>query len=322
MREFEEHYSLEDFERGALAPSGTFSFEGSFLSNFSVIKAIGNGELLVSNGRLPDACLFKVNVESGECISAVPLGRARGEVLTPWDLDSRHGRLWVSSPTEGKILELDEGLGLVDEHVMRSKFSRALPYRDSLFLALSDFTSGNRLETYSLDGTVRDTLGSFPVLRGSPDVEMNNAFMQASLCISPDARHVAVACLSYEYLDIYGEDMGLRVRPTGPKDVPQRAKLTQHGDITTFDQPDASHVYRTVTADDEGFMVGYVGVSVREPGYDDAHIGRLLSFDWEGDPRKSYDLDVPVISFDVDWPTGTLYCLVDGEEPYIARYKL
>lgn len=177
--------------------------------------------------------------------SFIKRGKARGEALTASNLAVMDGKVYMSSYLDSKVLEMDENLTLLEEYTFNPSFYKALPYKDSTFLVLSEFTSGNRLETRKLDGSMIDTVGSFPTLKDSPDIELNNAWMQGDMTMSPDKRHVAVACYNYEYIDVYDKDLNLAFWLTGPKDIPQKTELTKADFGYFFDQPDKSFVYHS-----------------------------------------------------------------------------
>jgi hypothetical protein len=258
-------------------------------------------------------------------------GRGPMEMITARGIAIENGNVWVSGIQENKMVKLapdrnTRRFAAVEEYILSgSEFLRAMPYRDSLFLILSNISSGKRMEILNKKGESVETVGSFPDVRMSGNRALNNAWLQSEITISSDNRHTAVVCKSVDYIDIYDSNMELKKRLRGPMGADPEFMERQLPNGIQFVQSPMFFVYETIVSNDKTFFVGYNGVEVKSETDFETEAHRILSFDWNGQPLKCYTFDHPVWCFDIDADSRKIYVATrNGEtlEPEILIYNL
>ena len=246
-------------------------------------------------------------------------------MLTIFQVSVKDGDIWLSGPQDRKVMRItlyDDGSISDTTFVMKDDFWSTVPFGTGSVLALSKAFSGNRLDLRSLSGEILDTAGTFPVLKDSPQTPPDNALFQSEIAVSPDSRHTAVACLSFEYIDIYDKDLNLTHRLSGPEGVPQKAELLSVPIGKIYSQKPDYNIHRCLACNDKEFMVGYIGLELTDPSQLATQARTILSFDWEGRPLKAYHFESELTYFDIDWENDILYGLVNSDEPYILKWQL
>ena len=257
-------------------------------------------------------------------------GRATNEVLGINDIVVRDGDVWVSGNQDCKVLRLsllpDERRFEVAEifRFEKTQFMRIAPRSDGKgFLILDSSSSDNRMILMDRSGVVQDTVGSFPELERVPaEWKPNNSIFQSDLSIAPNGRHTVLMCRSIDCIDIYDKEMELQRRLRGPLGVEFGVRVFEAGSFVQHIQDPMYFMFDGTVCDDDRFLVGYVGVRPQTEADFGRKIGSVLSFDWSGRPQKCYDLEQEILSFDVDWSTGRMYCLTNEAEPRIVWYDL
>lgn len=271
-----------------------------------------------------------IDMENMSVQQMLTKGRGPNEVLSARDLCIYGEDIWVSSFMEGKVVRLTlepntRKFHVAEEFTLSEKFMRALPLTETEFLIMSDATSGKRMEMVTHDGKILRAVGSFPEIPTSGGFEINNAFVQSTITISPDRKHTALVCLSVDYIDIYDRDMKLAKRLRGPLGVECEFVAKEVPGGTRFFQEPTFNIYESSTSDDNAFYVGYKGVEIKTPADFEIDTYRILSFDWSGKPLTCYTLDTPVLCFDVDAENRKMYVVTKNPEtlePEILIYNL
>ena len=322
-----EHYTLDDFETVEMKDSDAVPVLVSGLDLLMPyrMRHVGNGILALQDNGHPEGMLTIIDTRRDTVTYHVTKGRGPGEMLTIFQVSVKDGDIWLSGPQDRKVMRItlcDDGSISDTTFVMKDDFWSTVPFGTGSVLALSKAFSGNRLDLRSLSGEILDTAGTFPVLKDSPQTPPDNALFQSEIAVSPDSRHTAVACLSFEYIDIYDKDLNLTHRLSGPEGVPQKAELLSVPIGKIYSQKPDYNIHRCLACNDKEFMVGYIGLELTDPSQLATQARTILSFDWEGRPLKAYHFESELTYFDIDWENDILYGLVNSDEPYILKWQL
>lgn len=321
-------FTLDSFEQIAVPDNaGTpYRSDSLFLGSPRTIRFHPDGYLVLLD-RTETGQVTVIDLETGDVQYLIKRGRGPEEVISVRDLVIRNKEIWISGMMDQKILKL------VPEKARREfspqaactageQFLRAVPFAEGRLLTLASVSSGDRFHLLDGEGAVRDTIGSFPAV-DQPGITPDNAVCQSDITVSPDNRHVAAACQSLEYIDIYDGEMNLQKRLQGPQgfEPSLRSRETEMGVRIHYQDP-LCLVYSDIVSDNRQFMVGYIGVRVKSESDLGETIGTVLSFDWKGNPLKAYTFESDILSFDMDWKNNVMYCLANRPEPQIILYDL
>lgn len=320
-------FTLDSFETITLPAGETYGSDGLFLGDPHIIRVHPDGYLVVLDVRNTDQVAI-IDLATGRIQTSVKHGRGPNEMISVRDITVRDGDIWLSGMSDQKILRLaydSQQRGFTPEPVCRTadQFLRAVPFTGDRILTLASASSENRFHLLGRDGVTRDTVGVFPASGHIAETaKPNNAIYQSDISVSPDGRHTAVVCRSLEYIDIYDADMNLTARMQGPQGIDPGIKVIGSDAGARFVQDPMWFVFNDVVSDNDGFAVGYIGISPKTDADFDAGINTILTFDWKGRPQKAYKLESDAVSFDIDRRNGRMYCLVNTPEPVIMVYDL
>ena len=321
-----EHYTLDDFETVEMKDSDAVPVLVSGLDLLMPyrMRYAGEGRLALQDNGHPEGMLTIIDTRRDTVTYHVTKGRGPGEMLTIFQVSVKDGDIWLSGTQDRKVMRVSmDGDSTSDTtFIMKNEFMKAVPFSGESLLALSKPFTGRRLDLMTLSGEIYDSVTVFPVLKDSPQTPPDNALFQSEIAVSPDSRHTAVACLSFEYIDIYDKDLNLTHRLSGPEGVPQKAELLSVPIGKIYSQKPDYNIHRCLACNDKEFMVGYIGLELTDPSQLATQARTILSFDWEGRPLKAYHFESELTYFDIDWENDILYGLVNSDEPYILKWQL
>jgi hypothetical protein len=304
-----------------------YTNDSLFLGNPLELKFHPEGFIVIHEFQLQKQVTV-VDMKTGGVQQIVSRGRGPNEMLSARNIAVHNGDIWVTGQMDGKCVKLSldkesrmfEIAGIVD--LFDSQFTQAYPFADSTFLIMSNPISGLRMETVDREGYILREVGSFPEVPNNPGLVPTNAFFQSSVGISPDNRHVVVACKSIDYIDIYDGDVELVKRLHGPAGVRPVFEEVKLGGAVHFAQTPMFHAWRYISAQKDRFFVSYVGVEDTPGENKQSFADRIYSFDWRGNPLDCYRFDTPLVGYDVDWKGKKLYCVAHNPEPEILIFDL
>lgn len=321
-----ELYTLDDFETVEMKDSDAVAVNvpGLDLLRPYRMKYAGEGRLVLQDDAHPEGMLTIVDTRQDTVMYHVSKGRGPGEMLSIFQMSVKDGDIWLSGTQDRKVMRVSIDAGIVSDttFIMKDEFMKAVPFGEESVLALSSPFSGRRLDLMTLSGETCDSVKVFPVLKDSPDTPADNALFQSEIAVSPDSRHTAVACLSFEYIDIYDGKLKLTHRLSGPEAVAQKAELISVPIGKIYRQKPNYKIHNCLVCNDKGFMVGYIGLELTDPSQLAAQARTILSFDWNGKPGKAYHFESELTCFDIDRENNILYGLVAADEPYILKWQL
>jgi len=291
-----------------------------------IVRLIGDKHLVLVDAKpLGKGQLLLFDLDSCSVVDdAAGVGRGPGESLSIINISVDDNSVCAASVQGRKLMRFSvtDSLSLMLETVFKDGFMKAVPLGDSSVFALSAAFSGRRMDIRHLDGEIEKVSNAFPMLKDSPSLTPDNSLLQGDIAVSPDGNHIVVACKSFEYIDIFDEELNLTKRLSGPEGVPQRAEIVTTSTFRMYRQEPMYMIHNNIVAGNDGFMVGYIGKRIKSPEDLETGVREIFYFNWKGSPMVEYKLDVEVLSFDVDWDNKRLYCLTKGNNPELLYFNL
>ena len=305
-------------------------------------KYLKNDSLLLGNSRWiryhPDSFLIVqelghdkmlkiVDLKTGKIQEMINKGRGPNEMVTAWGINVVDKDIWVFGGQLKKMLKLSydeerqfyisDNLSLNDKTCMTG-----YAHNDSTFVGLC-LPDANRLTIFNRNKEI-NKIGGFPLLYSSNQVEPdNNVF--ASHMAGATNNKVVLACDKTDILEIYDINKGLEKRLHGPRGIKIEAEAVDigMGQITQTKPP--FRAFYNVVANEHEFCVGYTGYETVEGvkrTLEDSYPKRIFCFSWDGEPKREYVFDVPLLSFDFDWENKKIYALTITPEARIIAFDL
>lgn len=173
-----------------------------------------------------------------------------------------------------------------------------------------DFRSGERVKSWDTWDGMLD--------QGDIPLSISASVFQGSLVSSPDRKHFGHATVFWDLIEVFNRETDKWLRLVGPDQLEHKFSI------------DNSPGY-PMHYIEEGNKIGYVDFYLGSEyifglysGMPDrvAHGTKVLIFDYDGNPVKSYKLDVPAIRFAVDENENTIYLIfTEKDEAAIAKFK-
>jgi hypothetical protein len=200
----------------------------------------------------------------------------------------------------------------------------ALYYPPSLVIA-NTLDSGDCLfSIYNQNGEFIENKGSFP-----DDGKVYPSFFEKSMAfeyemaLNPVSKEIVICYKLTDLIEIYDTSFQLKKRIQGP-DIffPITNEVNNNGDISAGSiNGKTKEAYGRPVATESEIWVLYSGNIMGEKtnGY---LKDKLFVFDWEGNPLRYYQLDIPVFRFDIDYDRHTIYAITDIPDFHIVNFKI
>ena len=280
--------------------------------------------VIVADRPLP-SLLSLINVNTGEKRPFLKMGRGPGECLGASNLTEQNGKLYLHSIASKKMIVLQESkdtdsvFSLVEDIPVETECIRIIPTRQAGYIGT--VRMGGRFVLFSADGSVVDTLGTFPNVEGEEEA-INNTALQSMLAFSPDGKYFCSAFTSMDFVEIYTNNFKTLKRLWGPEQtIPRVMRIESGGFIHNIHEPH-KQVYGTISTSDQGFLVGYVGHLYKDRDDPSRCTKELFYFDWDGHFLARYLLPEEVAFFDVDWKNARMYGVTAGVEAKLVVAQL
>lgn len=266
--------------------------------------------------------------------SFVQSGAGPGELLHVGHLQILDDQLVVFGTLEKRLLIYDLKAIRTEDNPMPERIisikanSVRSPYMinkdlivDSRFNFKKDSIA--RLNFYNGDGELVRISGGFPTASANLDpvhlTESYRSFMGVN------ADRVVLANAYTDLIEVYDKEGSLLTGVTGPDNFePLMMPRESGGGIMIAPTADTRRAYSFVNAGDNEILTFYSGeLNSKSQNNKD----RFILFSTKGEPLKSYALDIPILHFDVDWKSRTVYGVTDeyqdgGKELAVVTYKL
>ncbi|MDC7150318.1 BF3164 family lipoprotein [Parabacteroides johnsonii] len=260
----------------------------------------------------------------------IPRGIGPGEFLNCWSLQFYLDKVWAFDMQQAKMnaYKISDFLNKKNISPVNSiKFNSGAPTSvavlpDNSFLC-SDLTDSENLVTHF------DTLGNkdnkYQV--GYPEVSINNIpenlkkrFWENRIYYNHYNNKIVIFYTYSDLIDIYNSDMKLMHRIQGPDNfipILGNRKVENH-DFAYIIPEQTKFAYLFGVLTDSEIWALYYGISPKR-GEEMQHT--IFVFDYQGNPLRHYELDIPITFFCVDSKMKYIYGLSEQPDPVIIRYQ-
>lgn len=180
-----------------------------------------------------------------------------------------------------------------------------------------------RLNFYNGDGELTRISGGFP--EASMDLEPIHLTQSYRSFMAVGSGRVVLANAYTDLLEIYDDQGNLISGVNGPDYFePIMEPRESGGGVMVAPTSDTRRAYSFVNIGTDEILSFYSGeLNTRSQN----NKRRFILFSADGTPRKSYSLDIPILHFDVDWESRTVYGVTDEypngrQELAVIKYKL
>jgi hypothetical protein len=275
----------------------------------------------------------------GTVIPCVQMGRGRGEMILATSVQLQGDTLFVYGMSQKKLLALDvpgtiasqkqvviderqigDAEQLVSDQMVMPVYMQCV---NGHYYGVGMFGDGSLCAELSDEGKM---------VSGIPGAELEDAQITdmtrrvlntaALMASSPDGNRIAVAYSQIACLAFADTQPGLTARWTKTFFQPSLWYPNEQGVVVSYGKENVS-TFQGLQAFDDSVYALYSGkdrIAVDDTEEDVDHCRHLLVFDWDGNPLKKYELDVPVVSFCIDGED--LYGLAYYPETRIFRFAL
>ncbi len=322
-------FSLDDFDKVELAGADVdLTPDCDFIGTVKELRVVNDSIIAISQGRSENNVIL-YNLNSGKWQVANRRGLGPLEILNVGSMSiDANGRLLLSGIYEGKLISVawnDNGdeaemvlLASPSESCMKIIAGNGTDY-----ICLAAPTWRSRLIVLDSIGNVVDSLGTFPDVELPDSLYPNNFYFQSDLAYSRGENKVAVVNKSWNEIGIHPLDHSKGdIILSGP--VFPELSLKKFGDDSSFGFAPYPlwFMFSGASANETGFAVGFVGVEAKTESDLDRHIGSILEFDWDGNPRRRFILPAEATAFDIDYSNNAIYTIENRPDPTLVKYSI
>lgn len=318
---------FNDFSIIDMSGKGQFVADNpDILGIVSSIEAVDDSMLAICQNN-SNAHVSLYNLNDGAVRTAMTRGEGPGEMLRVSTMSSdKDGTLWLAGLMDRKVMTVrrdeDGNIAIDPAFRMPEDYLRGVTDFAGGIIGLPSKHHTYRLMKLDAAGQEVDSMVVFPDVEMPADVAPVNFMFQSDMAYSPEANKVALACKSWNYIDIV--DLSSNGCTTLVLPVDQEIKLEKFemGDAKSYNPRPFWLTASGVDATSESFFVGYIGVKVTSPEDLDRNIGSILEFDWNGKPLRSYRFANELMAFSVSHDGKILYTVENNPDPIIYQYLL
>ena len=269
-----------------------------------------------------------LNLNSGQHQVAIKKGEGPNEMLGVSSVSAdEEGNLWLS--------------GLLDKKIMTAKWDQSgkdasieFKYRtqEELLRGITDGRGGiiglpatqrsvRILKTDSAGYSI-DSLGVFPNSTLPDSISPNNFMFQADIAYSPTADKLAVANRLLNKIEIYDVSSGDHSILKYPLDKEIEIKRIDYDMGYSYEPQPLWFTFADAYAGDKNFTVGFKGVEVKSDEDFERGIKKVLEFNWDGKPQRSFSFGDEIVTYAIDFNNNILYTIENRPEPTLVKYQL
>jgi len=203
----------------------------------------------------------------------------------------------------------------VEHHKTKSRFERVIMLSDSvIFVEYLGHLNPYRYAFCDLDGNVIDSVNQ--QIAGYKE----NKEKYWSLSATDYKDRIIAAYFYTDVIDVYDFTGNLIRRLQGPDQFDAIADMIErNGIVTDKIYKDRTHIcYASICNGGNEVFVLYRGKLLKD---DDYHSNQLFTFDWEGNPKRYFKLDIPLFDIAVDTAKNIIYGITDKPEFRIIKYN-
>ncbi|MCM1354990.1 MAG: TolB-like 6-bladed beta-propeller domain-containing protein [Staphylococcus sp.] len=321
-------FDFNDFQEVDLSATGEqISDDPDVLGIVTNIKVVDDSIIAIcQNAREAHVTLYNLN--TGQTQIAVKRGEGPDEMLRVTTLScDADGRLWMSGLMDRKIMTTrwnPDGDEAVTELKIKSPVDLLRGVTDGKgdVYGLPATKYDTRVIRVDASGVAVDSLGGFPNTEMPDSIQPSNFIFQSDMALCPSNGMMAIACKSWNEIDVYSLADGSRIALRAPVDDGIKIEKSERGIGVSYNPRPMWFMFSRVSAGDKSFLVGYIGVKAEKDEDFNRGIGKVLEFDWKGQPVKQYVFGNEAIAFDADFQNGYLYTVENNPDPILMRYKL
>lgn len=263
-------------------------------------KTIGQ---FVGKGKGPQELLSIQNLSKNEKL----------ETLTLYDaITSKYIVCNIKELKNGRLETLSNGetiLNFVKEQVIYSN--------DSLIIYLGQ---NARLICQNIMGQMVDSVGDYSIFNNSEKPMWLPQIYNGQIVYNEETEQIAIFNRLTDKIEFYKKRELTKII-SGPDSFNEMYKIMSiGGGLAMAHYSDKTRIaYERVVSNSKYIFALYSGLTFGEDG---THHNIIFKFDWNGMPIERYELDKPLISFDVDWKNNVIYGLNTEDNPIILKYRL
>ena len=324
--------SLDHEGLRAISLPGTVLFTSEVLGLPGLLLSLG--EHLIGTDAAADSLIFVVRKSDGALVQRLGRkGAGPGEFRGIYDLDAITGKdheFWAYDLPLRRMTLID----LRHPAAVRPRYAtRTMPLRvtstvasvawlDTL-LATSGFYSNGRIGFFNAGGNLVRVAGNVPPGGDRVPGHVRQHAYQGSLAVGRQGTRLAILTRHLGQLELYRRDGSLVRVTSGPYvfEPTYTVRSSRGGPVMATDV-DLRFGYVAVAATDD-LIFGLFSGRTREGFPGEASFGEYVHvFDWDGNLRRVFKLDVAVLYIAIDMERGTLYAVRHNPAPAIMAYKL
>jgi len=319
---FKENYYLDN---GILYKNDSLKIENPtsirfHVDSFLIIQEINSKKLIKI-----------IDLKNSRTQEIIPQGKGPGEMLVPWGIEFVDDKLFVFCGQLVKVIvlkpDISRSFKIVNEfRLEETRTTQFFPLSENIFVCLSNIGDINRLTILDGNGKIIKKMGDYPPFLNSNLTKGDNNIFQSFISGSEAEGKIVVACKTTDFIEIYDRNNGMEKRIQGPLGI-QYTIITQNVGKSYIRHPEpTTFTYQNIISSDKEFWVGYIGykpIKGIKPNISDLYPKIIFAFDWKGNLLRKINFNDPIISFDVDWTSMTLYTIEwEKENPEIMTYRL
>lgn len=325
----DETFSLEDFDTIQMAARREVIIDSpDIIGKPAIVKVVNDSIVAIcrTDGER-QVVLYNLNTDTDQ--TAVSLGEGPLEMLMVCDMSiDNEGKLTLAGMMDKKIMTSrwndDGGEKAVTEIKFKSPvdMTRGISDGNGGIIAMPATSDGKRLIMLDSMGEVVDSLKIFPKAEMPDSIKPSNFIFQADIDYSTEKDKTVIANLSWNEISIYDHNSHDILHLVSPfaKDV--IIEKVSHGEGFSCNPKPFWHLYSGVSAGKDSFVVGLVGVRIESDSDYNKYAGKLLEFDWNGNPKRVFVPASEAIMFDIDFKNGYIYTIENNPDPTLCRYKI
>jgi hypothetical protein len=323
----EEKFNMKDIE--------TLKLEGAVMRfNDMIMNPVGvnmTDTLLFLKNRSTEYIYHIYNLNNNEKVNeCLTIGQGPDEFIFPLIVQSPDTNVWMFD--RGKsILKKYNVSDLIGSHHPVSTKNISLKNQASDRVAVLSngniLASINRLprggfDRYDSNGVFLDSIGKFPELtsRSLSGSEKIQSFRNGFTTNLKD--RIFISYGHTDLIEIYDYEGNCLKRMHGPDQIKLVMDIQSAGGDYVAAKPVKGESYMCyshspVCAGNEVFVL-YLGELMEN--YQDRY-SKMIVFDWDGNPLRMYELDIPIFTFTVDTDHRIIYGITNSPEYMIIKYN-
>lgn len=323
----EHSFNLKDFQKEiTINEASTIEFDNIELLDPRWIKFHPDSFLILIELK-SDPQIKIIDLKNNSVQEVIKKGMGPDELLGAWGLSIINSDIWVFGINQGiwlqlkhnnnRIFEIDRKIELDIPYVISAVL---LPNEETISLNMID--AKNRLLYFDSQGKLLEKFSHFSDMFTTDTTSyLNNDAFIATTAVSPNNEKIVLGC---NYIDLL-EIVDFTTKKTNYIRGPFNKKFKANLENNSLRMTPSLLAYMHSYANNESFYILYSGIQNDEViNQTDIIPKQIFNFSWEGEPLNIYQFNEPVVSFDIDEETNTLFYITYNEEfiPIIKSFRL